>query len=412
MVADFLKNPLILRVVMNVVLMISDVDVCFSFVFLAQLLDHGGIYIYGFAVILAGLGSYCLGIVYFGPRQKNKVVKLVKQMFATNPTEFYSLVTNKMVTLHSPTVPNTSTRNPKQFKDLADNSNADRIEFQTGMSLYGLAAMWNASEASNAKNCTELKHGVPLLRLARFGFFAEPSASDLGGILNANAMYTFTTGILQILFGSVLVFVEGNYTVLSFVPLAISLVSLMLSICNILFNFSEVLTEMSQETRVKNDILIKMSAQEQSKKQNLKGELDKNMQKLDSKFAGKTTGKDILDKEDESKRLNAEYTQQLDAINQQTTDLLEVELVAYRERLEAIKYIMKGKRKNKEGDQSEIARTKQRRETIDHKIKALEDEKLDEIANLEKGGVAKAIDDIHAKYDVDIDAYKKLRATL
>jgi len=76
----------------------------------------------------------------------------------------------------------------------------------------------NFCEIKNAKNCTELQHSVPFLRLARFGFVAEPTPRDLGCILNASALYTFCTGIFQLVYGTIIMAVQGEVTLEVMLP--------------------------------------------------------------------------------------------------------------------------------------------------------------------------------------------------
>merc|ERR1719210_133476 len=63
--------------------------------------------------------------------------------------------------------------------------------FKNAIIQRELLAQWAVIESKNARNCAEWVHGVPFLRLARFGFFSQPSPGDLGSILNCNALYTF-----------------------------------------------------------------------------------------------------------------------------------------------------------------------------------------------------------------------------
>merc|ERR1719284_2008673 len=113
----------------------------------------------------------------------------------------------------------------KTFKACTEVGNEDLDGFQQGLSNWGLFHMWTAAEVKNAKNCCERKHGVPFYRLARLGFMSDPTPKDLSGILNCNALYSFTTGTIQIVFGALLMYEEGfDFQII--VPLSISGASL------------------------------------------------------------------------------------------------------------------------------------------------------------------------------------------
>merc|ERR1712217_445313 len=121
-------------------------------------------------------------------------------------------------------MPNDRSSNAPTFNSLKSNQKGV-LEFESGMAAYKLQFVWDAVVAKNAWNCAELKHGLPFFRLARFGFMAQPTAKDLAGILNTNAMYSFCTGVTQLVLGAIYFWTYGFsfYTVL---PLSITVFSL------------------------------------------------------------------------------------------------------------------------------------------------------------------------------------------
>merc|ERR1712048_1088025 len=103
--------------------------------------------------------------------------------------------------------------------------------------MGGCAAMWDRVEVKNSWNIAEVKHGVPFVRVARFGFQAVPTPKDLSGILNANALYSFTTGFQQLAFG-ILLMIQFGVDAATMIPLSISGSSFVLSMANVLCDFA------------------------------------------------------------------------------------------------------------------------------------------------------------------------------
>merc|ERR1712038_686969 len=78
---------------------------------------------------------------------------------------------------------------------------------------------------------------------------------DLAGILNANAAYTFCLGIQQLGFGGFMATSSGwPLPIEQLIPLSISSVSLILSMCNVFLDFSQMLTEIEHEQRLANNL--------------------------------------------------------------------------------------------------------------------------------------------------------------
>jgi len=108
--------------------------------------------------------------------------------------------------------------------------------------------MWIMAQNKNMFNCMDMLHGLPLLRLARYGFMSVPLPTDFGGLLNANALYSFTTGIPQLIISILIAAMDVaplDATIL--LPLGISSASLVLSLANVLFNFPGTLAEVEGE---------------------------------------------------------------------------------------------------------------------------------------------------------------------
>merc|ERR1711937_435672 len=157
------------------------------------------------------------------------------------------------------------------------------------MAHYGLAHIYQVHNGRNARNCAEMVHGIPFLRLARFGFFAEPSPQDLGSILNCNALYTFTTGIPQIAFGVMIVFGPNGATLNALLPLFVSGASLALSLVNIFLNFAQILSELNDEQnmteKIKNSQQTDFADRQKRLESEYKATTNRNKKEYDEKLS-------------------------------------------------------------------------------------------------------------------------------
>merc|ERR1719330_2207413 len=168
------------------------------------------------------------------------------------PAEFTSEVSghSRRVGLETPVDPyERSSHDIVTFGQL--NPDAEGLKrFQVGLSSWGLAHMWNSAEIKNAFNCVEMEHSMPFYRLARFGFVAVPTPKDLGSILNANALYTFCSGVFQLAIGTLVLNLTGQWDLGFLMPLAVSSVSMMLTLANIFLDFSAILVQLEGEQRL------------------------------------------------------------------------------------------------------------------------------------------------------------------
>jgi len=270
------KNTVTIRLATNAVLMISDLDVVFSGLFMKELLSMGGINIYFFGVVVVGICTYLAGVLWFGPQQKYHAMTECMNMMESQP-QLFEIELKKGSATEAPVTkrlnrtdpymhPNgKDARNIQSFQDIASVfEDRNLTAFRSGMTSYGKSHVWTAVNAQNARNCCDMVHGTPFLRLARFGFFAEPSPQDLGCILNANALYTFTTGIPQIAFG-VMIITTQDLTINVLLPLGVSSASFFLSLVNIFCNFAAILSELNDESIMSDEIQQTANADQKTK---------------------------------------------------------------------------------------------------------------------------------------------------
>jgi len=287
-------GPVTIRLITNIVLMISDIDVFFSIMFLVQLYRKGGTFIVFMLFCIGGMLVYMAGVVIFAPRQKYKTPKNVIEMMENQPDQF--VWEGKRISPNSPLDPkqpksatNRTFEQCSQFTtfDEKEKKNTDCSDFKRGLANYGFLAAWTAAEKRNSRNRAEIKHGVPFLRLAKFGFMATPQPKDLGGILNTNALYSFTNGIPQMLFGVYLFSLEGPSLEL-LLPLSIAGVSFLLSLANIFLDFGAKLLVLQGEDDTVADIQSRVDVPAAEKKRSLEKEYQEKINRIDSHYKDKS----------------------------------------------------------------------------------------------------------------------------
>jgi hypothetical protein len=391
------KNPVTIRVATNAVLMISDLDVVFSFLFMSELWKLGGIYRYFLFVVIVGMISYLVGVTYFGPQQKYKTMDLVLKMMDTHPNQFKPRHGPRLTPMSRS---NKDNQYSKQFKDL-ESTKDGMVAFKSGLTQQDLQHLWVYVESKNARNCCEWSHGIPFLRLSAYGFFSEPSPNDLGSILNANALYTFTTGIPQIAVG-VMMLSEGEPSMNSLLPLFVSTFSLVLSLINIFMDFAAVLNELNEERRIKESIQTESEAEQTVKREELNEKTRKRLEQEERRHNAEVAiieqdvtlggaakrerlGRAKLLRNDNVAQINRDNLLQLNDINDVIIDKLQQEIMAFRRKLQAVKQIMEGKDLYRDVKQPKGAMEKvlQRRESLQNQIDKIDAQFQKKLAELD-----------------------------
>jgi len=164
----------------------------------------------------------------------------------------------------------------------------------------------------------------------------------LGGILNANAAYTFSTGIFQMLIGVVLLAKERNFSLFVILPLSISFCSLLLTAANIGLDFAGILNEVEAENRLKDTIQDRNASRMTSQKNRLKQEHDARMSKLEAEYQNQ---RGPVAQQEKQERRAAEfnsYTMDVAQIDDEAAEELRLEIYAYQRRLQMTKDAAKG----------------------------------------------------------------------
>lgn len=241
-----------------------------------------------------------------------------------------------MVTEDSPTNPANVDRGGhttgQTFKDLKADANG-YDEMRLALSRYKLSHVWTFADRSNSLNTCEIKHGTPFLRLARFGFMAQPTPRDLGGILNANALYSFCTGIFQLAIGSLILAETSNRDMFILLPFGISACSFVLSACNMLLDFSGILYEIQNERMMAAEILDTLESQRKEEKEEIDKTFKEKTAEVEAQFLGKMEVTEIHEKTEKLNELSRSHQLALHEAEHRNREKLGLEITMYRQRL-------------------------------------------------------------------------------
>merc|ERR1712113_389814 len=249
--------------------------------------------------------------------------------------------------------------------------------------MGGLLPIWNYAKQKNARNVTLIQHGVPFYRLARFGFFSCPNPSDLGGILNANALYSFTNGIFQIAFG-VAFMLEFGTNAEAIIPMGISVLSLILTCFNIFLDFSAILESIDQERMLTENFLRESQIKLEDSIQAERTALDTQIAAIKAKYQGKADVA-IAEEEKDMRKANQSFEMKVTQLNQANLRQLQTELSFHNHRVQSIKDLVKGKPQNlnnMKGDQ-EIQSHNKTVQSFDEKMAEVERKRCEELAKLD-----------------------------
>jgi hypothetical protein len=387
-----------------IVLMISDIDICFSVLFAVQVLNLEGFWRYGAAIHGIGILTYAAGVLVFGPRQKLAVVKMVKEII-TRHQEQCLKPDNNPLTL------NDKVGSIAHVTFAALQANEEDYEIcKQGLANYNLMQLWAYCEAKNAKNTTERKHGVPFFRVARFGFVSEPTPKDLACILNANTLYTVSTGTWQLVFGAIVIALLGELRLKILIPLGVSAISFLLTVCNVVMDFGHVLSIIEGERLVRERQMQKSESERVKAKDDVTKKRDQQLKKIDRDFQKRTGASDLVEKGKIENDVMNQYHLAIQVIEDRNLDILECEVMNYRERLHRVKMIDGGKMHKSEKNDRENAVQEFR-----EKLKPLEEAKrqIDEHADKQMSEVdpnAGTPEEFEAKMEkISSDRTKRLK---
>lgn len=426
------KSPVAIRAVTLFLLLISELDVIFGQLFVYELyqlaVEAGFIFGFFFAVLVIGILTYVVGVLYFAPLQLLRTPYLVKVHMEKVPADFtthafYQLggsrdgeVVSKglyeqlraedeellpkqrsyTLTMDSTVFPKTTRRqtDTQTFAELDLKDIDDANTFRKGLEAWGLLHVWAEIEGANVWNSAQPMHGVPFYRLAKFGFMSQPDARDLGGILNCNALYTVCTGLVQICFGVVVVAYNGGMTVNSAIPLLVSTCSLILSCCNIAFDFSGKLIEAENENRTADRLekdfeAFKADVRRKARVRN-KESLDGNNEWFQSELMFAETDRKRQEVMVQKKRMDELATtvlkDELETIERTVQEIVEADLVAYRRGKARTKGLRQGMKLFKcEKKENALQRVQDQENRFASMEAELEKQKLDKLSKVING---------------------------
>jgi len=217
------SDPLMKLVVM-MTLLLSDADVFFTFATFQAYLQKG--FFFAPAMVSAFVVVY-LGGAYHGYEKSKKFCKVLRE----------EVLAGNYIRKDGTVVP------------IEEVSGYTENEFRKYMIKEGLGQKFFSARAKFIRNIVKPKHSIPFWRLAKYGWVAEIPPGEFAGILNANALYSFSIGFVQL--GCSIYFTlaygEDNFfksDAVVIASMAISVLSFILSLMNILVAFPKVLNDL------------------------------------------------------------------------------------------------------------------------------------------------------------------------
>jgi len=216
-----------MKIVVMITLLLSDADVLFTFASFEPYSQEG--FVLGPILISIFTFVYLLG-THLGNLQTRKFCKKLSQNIECGMYHYRDGSTIMI--------------------DDVRGKNED--EFRQFMVTNGLGDKFYQERSNFIRNIVKWKHSVPFFRMARFGWMADIPAGDFAGILNANALYSFTMGFIQ--FGCTLYYMFGTASsgepqinMIILTSLTVSTLSLVLSLVNLAVAFPKSLNELEKK---------------------------------------------------------------------------------------------------------------------------------------------------------------------
>jgi hypothetical protein len=332
-----LRSDVTTRIIMNLFMIFSDTDVVFSILFMINLQKVGGIYTFLLIFCILGVCVYFVGVLYFGPNQKYKTVRAIQDMMITDQDLFKGTINHREI-VATPETPIGREGHQTRIKHLECEAD-HRFMLGEFLNNSGMSHIWIMAEKKNLFNCMEMVHGIPLIRMARFGFMAVPQPRDFGGLLNANAMYSFCTGVPQLCV-SILCAALGVMPIdtMLILPLSVASTSMVLSIINVLFNFPGVLAEVEGERAELARIRSKLDSDHRNAVLKAETAMKQKKDQLESSYKGKEMGpKELDEKQRAIQDMMAEYNKERRDLEKNEVILISDEIMFFRSRLQACK---------------------------------------------------------------------------
>jgi len=285
------SNP-VMKLVVMVTLLLSDADVLFTYASFYPYAQKG----YAMGPILLGIFSlvYLAG-AYYGNEQRKKFCKSLREGVESGQ---YLKRNCQPVTM-----------------DDVRGKSGD--EFRRFMIQEGLGDKYYQARAKFIRNMVKIKHSIPLFRLAKFGWMADIPAGDFAGILNANALYSFTLGFPQMGLSVAfwMGFLDGQMDPVIMASLVVSSMSLVLSVMNVLVAFPKVLNDLEEQRQQEIEVQREVESKTRAHIEGLRRERDEKTKRVEGKASGT----------EEFLRIMASYQKEEEKVRKAVTEMVKKE---------------------------------------------------------------------------------------
>merc|ERR1719253_200420 len=211
-----------MKLIVMVTLLLSDADVFFTFASFHSYVQAG--FVLGPIIITVFTLVYLAGAM-MGKQQAEKFCKRLSERVQ----EGVFVKRNGVVV------------------QMDDVRNYSEEKFRGFMIREGMGDRFFSERSEFIRNLVKWKHSIPFMRLARFGWMPDIPAGDFAGVLNANALYSFTIGFPQLGCTIFSMAMQNEIDLVLVTSLGISCLSAVLSMLNIALSFPKVLNDIEKE---------------------------------------------------------------------------------------------------------------------------------------------------------------------
>lgn len=172
----------------------------------------------------------------------------------------------------------------------------------------------------------------------------QPSPKDLGGLLNANALYSFATGAFQLFLGFMLL-KDYGCDLETIIPLVVSGAALLLCLANVIFDFAEILMRIDLEQRQGETITRRNAEEKRRAEEEEERARDAKRRSILAAYGQEgniLTAAQELGRDRELETVNQQYNANLERMYATYGNLLETKLGAWRRDLERELRLLRG----------------------------------------------------------------------
>merc|ERR1712008_812 len=182
----------------------------------------------------------------------------------------------------------------------------------------------------------------------------------------------------------------GTANVQIIIPLGVSAISFLLTVANVFLDFGNVLSQIEGERLVRDRTLAQSESQRMKDKDAAKNKRDQDTETIENFFQNKNGASDLVERGKRKNDVMNQYHLNVQEIEDRNLQLLEMDLLSYRERLVRLKEIDGGKARQRDdtGKDDSVNDYKDRKKPLDDMMKTIQDNAAEKMANLDMANMS------------------------